>query len=354
MATKYWVGGTGTWDSTNTANWSLSSGGAGGVAVPNSLDTVVFDSNSGTGTVTTSGTSVSRCRLMQLTYFPAGLTLGGTGFAVGSGGGITVDTLLPTITAPLLVTGGATFSSNTTTPFSLAAVTVNAPSTSSIKFICNINMTSLTIQQGSFQFYGGYTTAVQSFTISGSGTKTIDFLTTVGQTPTINFSSSFSGVGSSGTTSTGTFTMNYTGGAGTTGTFGSTTGVTYTTLNLTGAGTLNVVDSVSVNRVANPVGVAAILRPNAGTTFTTNDFALLGSSGNVVTLSSYNAGSQFTLSQPSGTVNSNYLAIKDCVATGGANFFAGLNSTDNGNNSGWQFGNAPKGHFFEFFKTPLL
>ena len=52
MATRYWVGGTGTWDASDTTHWSSTSGGSGGFSVPGSIDTVFFDGNSGTGTVT--------------------------------------------------------------------------------------------------------------------------------------------------------------------------------------------------------------------------------------------------------------------------------------------------------------
>jgi len=54
MANRYWVGGTGTWDTTNTANWSATSGGAGGASVPGPTDDVFFDANSGTGVLTLS------------------------------------------------------------------------------------------------------------------------------------------------------------------------------------------------------------------------------------------------------------------------------------------------------------
>ncbi len=47
MADRYWVGGAGNWTSTNTANWSTTSGGAGGATVPTSIDSVFFDDNSG-------------------------------------------------------------------------------------------------------------------------------------------------------------------------------------------------------------------------------------------------------------------------------------------------------------------
>jgi hypothetical protein len=64
MASRYWVGGTGTWDSTNTANWSTTTGGASGASVPAAADTAYFDSNSGSGTVTIDGTAptITSCR----------------------------------------------------------------------------------------------------------------------------------------------------------------------------------------------------------------------------------------------------------------------------------------------------
>src|SRR3990167_4760426 len=53
----YWVGGSGTWDVADATHWSSSTGGSGstcdgGANVPGADDTVIFDSNSGTGTVT--------------------------------------------------------------------------------------------------------------------------------------------------------------------------------------------------------------------------------------------------------------------------------------------------------------
>jgi hypothetical protein len=47
MATRYKVGGAGSWSSTSM--WSTTSGGASGASVPGVLDDVIFDANSGTG-----------------------------------------------------------------------------------------------------------------------------------------------------------------------------------------------------------------------------------------------------------------------------------------------------------------
>ncbi len=54
MADRYWVGGTGTWDASSTANWASTSGGTPGASVPTTTDNVFFDANSGTGTITIS------------------------------------------------------------------------------------------------------------------------------------------------------------------------------------------------------------------------------------------------------------------------------------------------------------
>jgi hypothetical protein len=49
LADRYWVGGAGTWNSSNTTNWSASSGGAGGASVPTAADNVFFDAGSDAG-----------------------------------------------------------------------------------------------------------------------------------------------------------------------------------------------------------------------------------------------------------------------------------------------------------------
>lgn len=52
MADRYWVGGTGTWNTTSTTNWSTTSGGAAGASAPGAGDTAVFNAASGGGTIT--------------------------------------------------------------------------------------------------------------------------------------------------------------------------------------------------------------------------------------------------------------------------------------------------------------
>lgn len=56
MANRFWVGGTGTWDASDTTHWAATSNGAGGQSVPGTGDTVTFDGSSGGGTVTVNTT----------------------------------------------------------------------------------------------------------------------------------------------------------------------------------------------------------------------------------------------------------------------------------------------------------
>jgi hypothetical protein len=61
MADRYWVGGAGTWNSSSTARWSTTSGGAAGASAPTSSDNVIFDVNSGgTFTVTCAGSGACK------------------------------------------------------------------------------------------------------------------------------------------------------------------------------------------------------------------------------------------------------------------------------------------------------
>jgi hypothetical protein len=62
--------------------------------------------------------------------------------------------------------------------------------------------------------------------------------------------------------------------------------------------------------------------------------------------------SSYTFSKAGGVVNVDYLDIQRSTATGGAAWYAGVNSTNSGNNSGWIFTAAPAagdGKVFAFF-----
>lgn len=75
-ASRFWVGGDGTWDASDTTHWASSSGGAGGQSVPTSSDTCTFDGNSGAGTGLGGGPLVTPNANVTCSAFALGTTGG--------------------------------------------------------------------------------------------------------------------------------------------------------------------------------------------------------------------------------------------------------------------------------------
>jgi trimeric autotransporter adhesin len=80
MADRYWVGGTGSWNS--TAKWSTTSGGASGASVPTATDNAIFDANSAAAHYIVTVTDNSTCADLTFTPEPAD---GVTQFSVANG-----------------------------------------------------------------------------------------------------------------------------------------------------------------------------------------------------------------------------------------------------------------------------
>ena len=76
MANRYWVGGTGSWSGGAGLNWSTTSGGIGGAAVPTTTDTVFFDANSGANTVTIASGYNPTISTLTMTGFTGTLAFG--------------------------------------------------------------------------------------------------------------------------------------------------------------------------------------------------------------------------------------------------------------------------------------
>ena len=80
MADRYWVGGSGSWNS--TSKWSTTSGGSSGASVPTSADNAIFDANSGASHYTVTVTANATCA--NLTFTPIAAN-GVTQFVVDNG-----------------------------------------------------------------------------------------------------------------------------------------------------------------------------------------------------------------------------------------------------------------------------
>jgi hypothetical protein len=176
---------------------------------------------------------------------------------------------------------------------------------------------------------------------TGVGTKNLTFNggTLVCTATTTSAFYNLNPTGFTTTAGTGTGTISMT--AATAKTFFGGGSTFNCTLNQGGAGTLTITGANTFNNITNTVQPATVIFPASTITRFLSNFQLSGTSGNLITINSSISGTAATLSLASGTVADNYLSIKDSTATGGATWYAGANSTNVSNVSGWIFANPP-------------
>jgi hypothetical protein len=222
MADRYWVGGAGAWDSTNTTNWSTTSGGAGGASVPTSADTPIFDSNSGTGIVT---------------FTNGGVTVGATTINNGSielslGAAFTTSGAL-TLTSGTFTTNNynvtaTSLSSSNSNPrtINLGSSTVTLSLGTATAFNAGIS-TNLTFNAGTSQitFTAGTTSGIASGGLTFNNVSfTLDGIVTVG----ITGANTFNNLTIAGRSSSGISSINIAGDQTITGTLTLSPGVNAT------------------------------------------------------------------------------------------------------------------------------
>ena len=353
MANRYWVGGTGEWDSESTFNWSAASGSFPGASVPAAGDNIIFDANSGTGDYTVSFYGASwTLRTGDITMSnPTGgvLTFSGHGTNLFIGGNLTIASDVVTTGLIAYFTNQVPVTVTTNGVFMLYFV-VDSPSTVTLGSALNVSNWAVyrgTFNSGDFditaiQFYGGnygsYNRTVSlgssTVTITGHGNTAwqcqfaLSYLTFNSGTSTINFTSADSPY------------PEFHGG-----------GKSYATVNVSGLG-LVICENNTFSTLANTVSPATVrFVPSSTQTFT--NFNLNGTAGNLVTINSSTTGQAATLSKASGTVSCDYVRIQDLTASGGATWNAGENSTNVSGNSGWIFADPianNTGNFFRMFQ----
>ena len=120
MADRYWRGGTGTWNTTSTTNWSDTSGGAGGFSVPTASDNVIFD-QSATYNVTMTG---------ALACLSITVSAGAVSFLTGTTPTLQVNGSMSLAGVTWTSTGAITFNATTTgQTITTGGTTINAPIT---------------------------------------------------------------------------------------------------------------------------------------------------------------------------------------------------------------------------------
>jgi hypothetical protein len=176
--TRYWRGGTGTWDATTTTNWSASSGGAGGASVPTSADAVVFDtlSNATAYTVTCTATQLRCASLTMAGPLTGNVTWAGTGpLAIHGNVTLPATGMTRTYTGAITLTGSATGKMFTTNGVGLAsAVEVNGVGCGWALGFATTLGGQLTVTNGSFDT-ANFALSCTTLSSSNSNTRSLTF-----------------------------------------------------------------------------------------------------------------------------------------------------------------------------------
>lgn len=335
MADRYWVGGTATWNSTAGTKWATTSGGAGGASVPTSSDNVFFDANSGSGTVNPQSAVCANLTTTGSTntFSGAGLSVYGN-LVLGSG------TIIGAIT--LTFAGTSSFGITTNGVTLGATVFFNG---SGGTWTLNDNFTTTATSQltnGTLDLNGKNFT-VSQFGIVSAGTRTLTFgsgtLTCTGTSTNTVFNIQ-TAAGTTINQGTGTVVISGTGANQKSVYFA---GFTIYNLTVTGnnvritpsSGVQTVSNTLALNNAGETTGTIL----SSSSTLQIGNLTTNGSAGNLVLVRSSSAGSRRTIiSTAASTVTVDYIDLQDCGISGtNVPFYAGVNSVNSGNNSGWVF-----------------
>lgn len=322
MANRYWVGGTGTWDASDTSHWSASSGGGSGASVPTSSDNVYFDGNSGTGTASLQ--AAGDC-----------LDLDCTGYT----GTLTFNASLNFYGTTMKFVAGMTLNVNQyINGYSATTCTITSGGKNIRYLYLAYGLGSYALGDNLISDYSYFLTGLNTNNYNITGIHCQTQLTVTLGTSTIEVSNTFWN-GAGGTFSAASSTIKLAavtvGDAtfyGNGGTFGTVWfyGDQQASINIYGSNTY------SLFKATTP-GSSYDLKITSGTTQTSTTWDVSGTGCyNQVRIKSSTGGSIAALSDSAGTNTFTYVSLKDITASGGATWNA-VSARNISNNSGWNY-----------------
>lgn len=332
MANIYWVGGSGTWNTTSTTNWANSSGGTGGTGtVPTAADNVFFD-QAGTYTVTMTG--MLTCK--SLTVATAGIAFSGSA-QLTTYGDLSLCTGTSWPGSGQLILGSPESNSLTTSGTVLSCdLRLDAVGSYVLQDALNLaSTTTVTLANGSMDINGKSIAAGSLATVSGTKTLTFNggnITLSGGPNAWLNQDPSgftmLAGSADGNIRLSGTTAQSFIGGD-----------VTYpANLVILGSGPITIADDNTFDDIQTP-GVPTTILFTANSTTTVTNFSATGTATAYLTIGSTSPGSAANISLASGTVSVSYVNLRDSTATGGAQWQALINNGNRNisNNSGWIF-----------------
>jgi hypothetical protein len=281
MANRYWVGGSGSWTSVSTINWSTTSGGSGGASVPTITDAVIINGSSGSPTITMTG--ALNCASLDTTGATCTLTSTGT-LACAGNFTLSTTTTATSWSGALTITGTSTVTPNGRTLnndliINATGFTVTLAGNS---IFGQGSTNSVTLTNGTLNL-NSYSLTCNSFNSNNSNTRAIQF----GTTGSISINSVV----------TGGFSIS------------TATGFSYTGTSLINIGSAYLVTSISVTAVATLGASQALNFVFDCSTATYSEF-----SGNVYKNLTVNSG---TLGNNNRVIYGNFTTGASCTLTGG-------------------------------------
>lgn len=337
-----------TWRPTSGNNWTTDANWAEG-SKPTNADVAVFDASSGDVVLDATG---AVCQSLDFTGYSGTVTRVAANVVIVGGASAGAISLSPSATHTGLVitcsssVSGNTIASNGATSFgwtfdgtgdwTLSDAFATTTLVSVTRGTLDTNDKSVTIQRLTCNSTNTRSLVLGSsvITVTGQGTGTWD----CGQTGSHVSSGLTVECGTSviALTSTSSTAKRFTGG-------GNTWHIVRLTMG--GTGTFDFRGSntyYAIQTTGTPAAITLRFYGGHTHTFTGDDPLPSGTPGNLVTISSDTTeATTHTLSKSSGVVSVDYMHISNSVATGGAQWYAGANSTDGGGNSGWIFSAPP-------------
>lgn len=351
-ATNYWIGNAGNWD--DVAEWASTSGGSASTGrVPLPQDDCTFDNGSFNGssqTITTNGMP-RLCRNMDWSAYTEAqspnLTLSNTTLSVSVFGSINIanggTSVIGTWNqggtlffagrgSSTLTTGGETFGAVTVSMLGGSLTIQDALTSSGVVSLTNgtFDANDFNITAPTISATGSATKVINAgngtWTATGTGTNPFQ-MATAGNGLTFNAEGSTI-ILSGGGAGVKQFT-----GAGQTYNIATFQGDNNTLINSNTFATIN----------AQSPGGANGLRFTGNTTTTiTTSFTVNATSTAARQIATSTTGSLFVLNYTGvGTVCVDYVNLSRSVGSPGSTWYAGANSLDSGNNSGWTFSACP-------------
>lgn len=353
MANRYWVGGSGTWDASDTSHWSASTGGSSGASVPTRDDVANFDtaSHSGDYTCTTSGVLACSNLFMSNPNNAANtLTFAGSA-TIECNGSLAYSIINFTNTGALTFTyDGGSSGINIIPDFRTtwtAPIVVNAPNktyniTSTMITSNGITLTAGTLETDNNDVTCGFFSSNNSNTRTLTlGTSTITIQGFTGTVWNLGVITGFTGNMSSATIRVNISNSSVRSMSGQSQVYG-----TIETFGA-GAGSLTFLGALDVATLKSTTPPKTITF-NRGSTYSIGEFKTNGTAGNLVSMLSSAGGVNWKASSTSAQQSINYVSIRDCQVQTAGKWWAGANSTDAGGNSslsgvpsGWRFAAPP-------------